>query len=72
VPVRETVEELIGSGVSSIIGASCRVVAHSHGHGDHRAGDSQSGRAEHHRVEPNVEGVKASFTCPNGPKDARP
>lgn len=62
VPVRETVRSLLGQSDIQLI------VAHSHSHGDHVAGDSQfTGQPKTHLVQPSLADVKSFFGLPNWP-----
>jgi glyoxylase-like metal-dependent hydrolase (beta-lactamase superfamily II) len=69
VPVRETVEAFIRQWSIKHHRSVVRVVAHSHGHGDHKAGDSQfQDQPSTTVVLPDVEHVKAFFHLPDWPE----
>jgi len=61
-PIRSTVDRLLPAGVSLI-------VAHSHAHQDHTAGDDQFvGRQNTFLVEPSLTGVRSFFGFPDWPR----
>jgi hydroxyacylglutathione hydrolase len=63
-PIRRTVEELIGARTHRLL------VTHSHGHGDHRAGDEQfADLPEGSIARTGVEGVAAFFGIDRWPED---